>query len=48
MEAEDKVEAWEALEAGEPLEILILVPRVAGLALIATGARRVLGGGAGE
>ena len=46
MEAEDKVEAWEALEAGEPLGILI--PRVAGLALIATGARRVLGGGAGE
>ena len=42
MEAEDKVEAWEALEAGEPLEILIA--RVAGLALIATGARRVLEG----
>ena len=46
MEAEDKVEAWEALEVVEPLEIL--VARVAGLALITTGARRVLEGGAGE
>ena len=44
--AEDEVEAGEALEAGEPLEIL--TARVAGLAHIATGARRVLEGGAGE